>query len=258
VKTWTRRLGIALVALAVLALSPVARAEPLTVFAAASLKNALDDVVTAWTMKGGGPVATSYASSSTLAKQIEQGAPADIFISADTQWMGYLGTKSLVTDPQELLGNQLVLIAGATDQSIAVTLHPGVDLAKLLGNGRLAVGDPSNVPAGIYAKEALQELGAWDGVATKLAPAANVRAALKLVSRGETPLGIVYETDAMADPTVRIVAFFPEDSHTPIRYPAAQVKASQNPDAGRFLEFLRSPGAKAIFLRYGFSMAGRQ
>jgi len=241
-----------------LALSAAARADTLTVFAAASLKNAMDDVAVAWKAKGGSAVTTSYAASSTLAKQIEQGAPADIFISADTQWMAYLATRSLVTDPKELLGNRLVLIAGAQDEATTLEIHPGIDLAKALGGGRLAVGDPSHVPAGIYAKEALQSLGAWDAVQSRLAPAADVRAALALVSRGEAPLGIVYETDARADPNVRIVAFFPEDSHAPIRYPAAQVKASHNPDAGKFLDFLKSPMATAIFTRYGFRIAGRE
>jgi molybdate transport system substrate-binding protein len=255
---WCRKFGLTLVALAALAASPSLRADPLTVFAAASLKDALDDVALAWKAKGGGPVVTSYASSSTLAKQIEQGAPADIFISADTQWMDYLAAKSLVTDMRILLGNQLVLIANTTDQSIAVALRPGVDLAGKLGSGRLALGDPSNVPAGLYAREALQNLGAWDAVQSKLAPAPDVRAALKLVSRGETPLGIVYQTDAQADPTVRIVSYFPEDSHSPIRYPAAQVKASHNPDDAKFLDFLKSRAAAAIFTRYGFTLAGGQ
>jgi len=256
-KLRSHRIVIILFALAALAPQLSARADTLTVFAAASLKNALDDIVIAWNAKGGGTAVASYAASSTLAKQIEQGAPADIFISADTQWMDYLSARSLVGEPQQLLGNRLVLIAGVRDEAVSITIRPGFDLAKALGGRKLAVGDPSNVPAGIYAKEAMENLGAWNAVQSSLAPAADVRAALKLVSRGEAPLGIVYETDARADSTVRIVSYFPEESHTPIRYPAAQVKASRNPDAAKFLAFLKSPVATAVFTRYGFGIAWR-
>jgi len=230
---------------------PEARADTLTVFAAASLKNALDDVAAAWKGAGGAPVAASYASSSTLAKQIEQGAPADIFISADRQWMEYLVQRSLTKTPHDLLGNRLVVVA-TKDSTISADIRQGFDLAKLLGAGRLAVGDPSNVPAGIYAKEALQKLGAWNSVEAKLAPAPDVRAALALVARGEAPLGIVYETDAKVDSNVRIAGAFPDDSHAPIVYPMALVATSKNPDAAKFLAFLSAPAAKAIFARYGF------
>jgi molybdate transport system substrate-binding protein len=239
-----------LLLVAALAAMPV-RADSLTVFAAASLKNALDEVDAAWTKSGGARVSASYASSSTLAKQIEQGAPADVFISADKQWMGYLVQRSLVDAPHDLLGNRLVLIAGK-DNAAQVDIHPGFDLAEALGQGRLAVGDPSNVPAGIYAKEALTKLGAWASVENRLAPAADVRAALVLVSRGEAPLGIVYETDARIDPNVRIAGIFPEATHAPIRYPVARIKASKSPDAAKFLAFLDSPAAGQIFARYGF------
>ncbi len=230
-----------------------ARAQTLTVFAAASLKNALDEVAANWRSAGGAPVAASYASSSTLAKQIEQGAPADVFLSADTQWMDYLVQKSLVGKPHDLLGNRLVLIAGKAD-SPPVAIRPGFDLAHLLGDGRLAVGDPSNVPAGIYAKEALQTLGAWDSVQPKLAPAADVRGALLLVSRGEAPFGIVYETDARIDSNVHIVGIFPEDSHTPIRYPVAAVASSKNADAAKFIAYLDTPAARTVFEHYGFQV----
>ena len=248
-----RSLVLVALALAGLARQPAARADGLIVFAAASLKNALDDVSAEWKKSGGAAVGASYASSSVLAKQIEQGAPADVFISADAQWMDYVNKKSLVDNPHDLLGNRLVLIS-AKDNPLTVEIKPGLNLAELLGGDRLAVGDPSNVPAGIYAKEALTKLNIWDAVQPKLAPAADVRAALTLVSRGEAPLGIVYETDAKVDPKVRIVAVFPEDSHKPIVYPVAVVKASKNADAAKFVTFLSTPAAKDIFVKYGFTV----
>ncbi|HTJ63442.1 MAG TPA: molybdate ABC transporter substrate-binding protein [Alphaproteobacteria bacterium] len=243
---------IALSLLAVAAVAP-ARADTLTIFAAASLKNAMDDVQAEWKKEGGSPTTASYASSSTLAKQIEQAAPADIFISADAQWIDYLDKKSLIQPAHDLLGNRLVLIAGK-DSTASIDIKPGFDLAKALGDGRLAVGDPSNVPAGIYAKEALTKLGVWASVLAKLAPGVDARAALALVSRGEAPLGIVYETDAKVDPNVKTVAVFPEDSHAPIYYPVAIVKTSKNADATKFVTYLNSPAAQAIFTRYGFAV----
>jgi molybdate transport system substrate-binding protein len=250
--------GIVFAGLTLAALSgvPAARADNLTVFAAASLKNAIDDISAEWKKNGGAPVGASYASSSVLARQIEQGAPADVFISADTQWMDYVAKKSLIDTPHDLLANRLVLIS-AKDNPLTLEIKPGMKLGELLGGDRLAVGDPSNVPAGIYAKEALTKLKIWDDVQSKLAPAADVRAALVLVSRGEAPLGIVYETDAKVDPKVRIVAVFPEDSHKPIRYPVAVIKASHNPDAAKFVAFLSEPAAQAIFTHYGFAMLGK-
>jgi len=230
-----------------------ALADNLTVFAAASLKNALDDISAKWKEGNSSAVAASYASSSTLAKQIEQGAPADVFISADQQWMDYVDKKSLVEKPHELLGNRLVLIA-AKDNPLTLKIEPGLKLAEVLADGKLAVGDPSNVPAGIYAKEALTKLKIWESVEPKLAPAADVRAALTLVSRGEAPLGIVYETDAKVDTKVRIVATFPDDSHKSIVYPVAVVKTSKNPDAAKFVTYLSGPAAKEIFVKYGFSV----
>lgn len=238
--------------LALLAGRP-ALADNLTVFAAASLKNALDDIGAKWKESGGATMAASYASSSTLAKQIEQGAPADVFISADQQWMDYVEKKSLVAQPHDLLGNRLVLIAGK-DSKATLKIEPGAKLAEAVGDGRLAVGDPTNVPAGIYAKQALTNLRLWDSVQAKLAPAADVRAALTLVSRGEAPLGIVYETDAKVDANVRVVSVFPDDSHKPIVYPVAVVKTSKNPDAARFVAFLSGPAAKEIFVKYGFTV----
>lgn len=236
-----------------LGLTHNASAQNLTVFAAASLKNALDEVSADWKNHGGATVAASYASSSVIAKQIEQGAPADVYISADTQWMDYLVQKSLVIKPHDLLGNKLVMIS-SKDNPVQIDIHPKFDLLKLLGTGRLAVGDPSNVPAGIYAKQALEKLGVWNTVEPKLAPAADVRAALVLVSRGETPLGIVYRTDALIDPNVRIAGVFPEDSHPPIHYPVAVVAASHNADAAKYVAYLSTPAAEAIFERYGFAV----
>jgi molybdate transport system substrate-binding protein len=244
---------LALLGLVVLLAAQQVRADTLTVFAAASLKNALDDIAAKWKDSGAGTVGASYASSSTLAKQIEQGAPADVFISADTQWMDYVNKRSLVEKPHDLLGNRLVLIA-AKDNPLTLEIKPGLNLVEVLDGGRLAVGDPSNVPAGIYAKEALTKLKIWDAVQPKLAPAADVRAALTLVSRGEAPLGIVYETDAKVDAKVRIVSVFPEDSHKPIVYPVAVVKSSKNPNAAKFVAFLDNPAAKEIFVKYGFSV----
>jgi molybdate transport system substrate-binding protein len=248
-----RRIAAALILAAFLA--PAARADGLTVFAAASLKNAMDEVASAWRADGGQPVSASYASSSTLAKQIEQGAPADVFVSADEQWMDYLAARKLVDAPRDLLTNRLVVIA-AKANPLTIDVKPGVDLLGPLGGGRLAVGDPSNVPAGIYAKEALQKLGVWNAIEPHLAPAADVRAALVLVSRGEAPLGIVYETDALVDPGVRIAGVFPDDSHAPIRYPVAVIQASRNADASRFVAYLDTPAARAILRRYGFGIAG--
>jgi molybdate transport system substrate-binding protein len=167
--------------------------------------------------------------------------------------MDYLDKKSLVERPHDLLGNRLVLIA-AKDSKVSLKIEPGIKLAEALGDGKLAVGDPTNVPAGIYAKEALTNLKLWDSIEAKLAPAADVRAALTLVSRGEAPLGIVYETDAKVDANVRIVSAFPDDSHKPIIYPVAVVKTSKNPDAAKFVGYLSGPAAREIFVKYGFTV----
>jgi molybdate transport system substrate-binding protein len=227
--------------------------KSLTVFAAASLKNALDDVNAAYTKTTGTKVAASYAASSALARQIEQGAPADVFVSADLKWMDDLAEKKAidVRTRVNLLGNKLVLIAPADSKIGTVTIGQGFDLAKLAGGGRIAIGDVKAVPAGLYAKAALQKLGAWQAAEPKFAMADNVRAALLLVARGEAPLGIVYQTDAEVEPGVKIVGTFPDDSHEPIIYPVAAT-AGAKPDAARYLAFLRSKAAKTIFERYGF------
>lgn len=225
------------------------------VFAAASLKDALDAVDAEWQKKSDEAAIASYAGSSALAKQIEQGAPADIFISADTDWMDYLADRKLIKPETrvDLLGNRLVLIA-PKNSTLSVDIKPGFPLASLLGDGRLAMADVSSVPAGRYGKASLQSLGVWDSVSNKIAQAENVRAALLLVSRGEAPLGIVYETDAEIDPGVKILGVFPESSHAPIVYPAAVLANAKSPDAAALMDYLRSAPAAAIFEHYGFSV----
>jgi len=226
-----------------------------TVFAAASLKNALDAVAGDWKEKIGHEAVISYAATSALAKQIEQGAEADVFISADLAWMDYVAERHLI-DPKtrsNLLANQLVLIA-PKDSVVTATIEPGFPLAKLLGDGRLAIAGVDAVPAGKYGKAALQSLGVWDQVKDKLAQSENVRAALRLVSRGEAPLGVVYASDAKADPNVKVVGVFPEDSHPPIVYPAAKLARSESPAADSFLGYLRSPQAAPRFKENGFTV----
>lgn len=233
---------------------PLAAQEQITVFAAASLKNALDDTSAAFSKATGVKVVASYAASSALAKQIEQGAPADVFISADLQWMDYVAGKTLIKPDTRinLLGNKLVLIAGKDSRLDHVAIGQGFDITKLAGDGRIAVADVKAVPAGFYAKAALEKLGAWATAEPKLAMAENVRATLAFVARGETPIGIVYETDAKIEPKVKIVGVFPDGAYPPVIYPAAAIVTGK-PTAMRYLDFLRTPAAKAIFERYGFS-----
>ena len=225
----------------------------LTVFAAASMKNALDDVDAAFTAKTGVKVNASYAASSSLAKQIEQGAPADIFVSADTDWMDYaIGKKSInVSTRVNLLGNSIVLIAPKDSEITHVAIGPGFDLARLAGDGKIATGDVKAVPVGKYAEAALQKLGAWQAAEPKFAMAESVRAALTLVARGEAALGIVYSTDAKVEPGVKIVGTFPPDSHPAIIYPVAATTSAKAAAAG-YLDFLRSSAAKAVLEKYGF------
>jgi len=230
--------------------------EPL-IFAAASLKNALDEVATRWQRESGKKVVISYAASNTLIKQIEQGAPADIFMSADLDWMDYGQQKNLI-DAQtrsNLLSNRIVLVA-PKDAGFTLNITPGFDLASALKGGRLAMANVDAVPAGKYGKAALEKLGAWEGVKDKVAQADNVRAALLLVSRGEAPIGIVYQTDAASEPAAKVVGTFPEDSHPPITYPVALTKTSTNPDARAFLSYIRSPAARPAFERQGFTILG--
>jgi molybdate transport system substrate-binding protein len=237
------------------AMAPAAAQDKtLTVFAAASMKNALDDVDKAYTAKTGVKIVASYAASSALAKQIEQGAPADVFMSADTAWMDYVKDKKAISEPTRvnLLGNSIVLIAPKDSKIDKVTIDQGFDLAKLAGDGKVTTGDVQSVPVGKYAKAALEKLGAWTAVEPKMAMAENVRAALALVARNEAVLGIVYSTDAKVEPGVKIVATFPANSHPPIVYPVAATSTAHK-DAADYLAFLRSSEAKAIFEKYGFS-----
>jgi molybdate transport system substrate-binding protein len=240
----------ALLAAALLALP--ARAADVTVFAAASLTDALQKAGDSWHAASGKSVVFSFAASSALARQIEASGGADIFMSADTDWMEYLDSRGLIQHGtrRNLLGNHLVLIAPA-DLHISLAIKPHFDLAGAVGNGRLAIADPGSVPAGKYAKESLTMLGVWDSVAPHLAPAENVRAALAFVARGEAPLGIVYTTDALAEPRVHVVATFPDNTHRPIVYPAALVKDAK-PDAKAFLDYLGEPQARAVFTKAGF------
>jgi molybdate transport system substrate-binding protein len=245
--------GLAIAAMAPGAVS--AQERSITVFAAASMKNALDDVDAAFTKQSGIKVVASYDASSALMKQIEGGAPADAFISADLHWMDYGSQKKLINDSTRvnLLGNKLVLIAAKDSKIDNVTIGPNFDLAKLAGDGRIATGDVKAVPVGLYAKAALEKLGVWASVEPKMAMTANVRAALVLVARGEAPLGIVYSTDAKVEPGVKVVGVFPADSHEPIIYPVAAT-LSAKPDTTAYLAFLRSAAAKTIFENYGFSV----
>jgi molybdate transport system substrate-binding protein len=238
-----------------LAASSGALAQDVRVSAAASMSNVVDELAKVWKADGGGTVVASYGASSALARQIENGAPADVFISADLEWMDYVQNKKLV-DPATrriVAANSLVLIAPAGSK-IAIKVAPGMDLAAALGDGRLALADPNSVPAGKYAKAALVKLGVWRSVEAKLASAENVRGALALVARGEAPLGAVYSTDAAAEPKIRIVATFPGDSHPAIVYAAAiTVTGKDNAKAKAFLDFLGSAKALAIFAKYGFA-----
>jgi molybdate transport system substrate-binding protein len=226
-----------------------------TVFAAASMKNALDAVNAACEPEVGEAAAISYAASSALAKQIEAGAPADVFVSADLDWMKYLHDKNLVKPDTEvkLLGNAIVLVA-PKESTAEAKLEKGFDLAGLLGDGRLAMGEVKSVPAGKYGKEALEKLGMWGAVEGKLAQAENVRAALKLVATGEAAAGIVYATDAVAEPGVKVIGTFPEDSHKPIVYPVAQTADSKDAETPAFLKCLQSAKAAEIFKGQGFTV----
>jgi molybdate transport system substrate-binding protein len=249
-----RRTALAILFALLAALPARAHDVTLTAFAAASMKNAVDDINAAFTKTTGIKVVSSYAASSALAKQIEAGAPADLFASADLDWMDYVAGRKLIKNDSRvnLLGNRLVLVAPNDSKIGNVTISQGFDLAKLAGAGRIAVGDVRAVPAGKYAKAALEKLGSWQAAEPKFAMAENVRAALTLVGRGEAVLGIVYETDAQVEKNVRIVGRFPENSHPPITYPVA-LTANAKPEAAKYLAFMRSATAKTIFETYGFT-----
>lgn len=249
------RVGLAA---ALLAQAPLAaQAATVTVFAAASLTDAMNDVGKSYKAKTGNDVRFSFAASSALAKQIEASGGADVFISADTDWMEYLDSRGLIAHDsrKNLLGNHLVLVAPA-GQTATIAIAPHFDLLGALNGGRLSVADPDSVPAGKYARTALTTLGVWNSVVNHLVQAENVRVALAYVSRGEAPLGIVYTTDAISDKGVRIVGTFPDNTHAPIVYPAALTKDAV-PDAKAFLDFLSGPEARAIFEKDGFIILGK-
>ena len=252
-RTLSTILAFALMAWA--AAGPAYADGKVTVFAAASLKTALDEVSAAWKAETGKETANSYAASSALAKQIEEGAPADVFIPADLDWMKYLIDKGLVKPGTEvqLLGNEIVLVA-PRDSKVEAKIESGFPLADLVGDGKLAMADVKAVPAGKYGKAALESLGVWASAESKVAQAENVRAALKLVATGEAALGIVYQTDVTAEPNVKIVGVFPAGSHKPIIYPVAPVAASTNPDAAAFVTYLQSPKALELFRKQGFTI----
>jgi molybdate transport system substrate-binding protein len=250
-----RRLACLLLLLALPVAAKPAAPPTVTVFAAASLKESLDRVAADWSRRSGQKVLVSFAASSALAHQIEQGAPADLFISADNEWMDYLQARRQV-DPRtrfDLVGNRLVLIVPATSRLRSIDLSGPGPLLAALGQGRLAVAETSSVPAGRYARQSLTRLGWWDAVSTRLAQAENVRAAMAFVALGEAPLGIVYATDAQAEPKVRVVARLPDASHDPIVYPVARVAASDKARTAGLLRFLRSEPAGAIFRKSGFT-----
>jgi molybdate transport system substrate-binding protein len=229
--------------------------KTVVVFAAASLKNALSTIAKDWETKTGNKATLSFAASSALAKQIESGAPADLFVSADLKWMDWAAERKLINDGSRktLLGNTLVLIA-PQDSTLSLKIEKGFKLAEALGDGRLAMGEPKSVPAGIYGQAALANLGVWDQVSAKVAGAENVRVALTYVARGETPLGIVYGTDAKSEPKVKVVDTFPADSHQPIVYPAALTASSTSPEAKAFLDYLSTPEAAKVFEGEGFTV----
>ena len=240
---------------ALLVLLPLtARAQELTVLAAASLTDAMRDISAVWAKAGHQPLRMSFGASSTVARQIEQGAPANIFASADEQWMDYLSKRNLIaTDTRKsLLGNDVVLVVPA-DHPQHVTIAPGFDLRAMLGpDGRLAVGDPAHVPVGNYAEQALRNLGLWDAIEPRLARTEDVRAALRFVELGEAPVGIVYATDAAISPKLMVAGTFPADSHDPVTYPFAVIKTGDNPEARAFMTYLTGAEARAIFARRGF------
>ncbi len=241
-------------ALISVAAPPAAARNAVTVFAAASTGDAIGEVAALYEKRTGTKVTGSFAASSGLARQIQHGAPADVFISANETWMDALAADGLIVAETraDLLGNDLVLVAPAADDRRTVDIGPGLPLVEMLGEGRLAVGDPDHVPAGQYARKALESLGLWQAAAPRLARTNDARGALALVARGEAPYGIVYASDAAASAAVEVVGTFPEGSHPPIAYPAAVVAGRDTAAARGFLDFLKTPDAKSVFSRHGF------
>jgi molybdate transport system substrate-binding protein len=232
--------------------TPADTGTAVVVFAAASLTDVLEEVDAAFTAQSAIPVKASYAASSVLARQIEAGAPADVYLSADREWMDFLAQRGLIRadSRRDLLSNALVLIA-PVDSKVHLKIAPGFDLAGALGTGRLATGDPDSVPVGKYARAALGKLGVWQQVADRLVRADNTRVALEYVARGESPLGIVYQTDAIVEKRVKVLGVFPENTHPPITYPVALTRAAHGSSA-RYLEFVSGDAARQIFERRGF------
>jgi molybdate transport system substrate-binding protein len=232
-----------------------AMAADVNVFAAASLKNAIDEIGAAWKAKSGNGIVATYAASSALAKQIEAAAPADVFISADEAWMDELASKNLIKTEsrKDIVGNTLVIVA-AKDSKLTVDLGAKPNLVETLGQDKLAMADVKAVPAGKYGKAALESLKLWDAVSPQVAMQENVRAALALVATGEAKLGIVYGSDAAVEPKVEVTATFADETHTPILYPAAIVAASTNADAQGFVDFLKGDEAKVVFKKDGFKL----
>jgi molybdate transport system substrate-binding protein len=253
--SFTRRLVLA--GIAALAIGAAPRADPPVVLAAASLQESLDAAADAWAKAGHPRPVTSFAASSTLARQVAAGAPGDLFVSADEEWMDALAAKALLAPNTraDLVGNRLVVVESVGRHSVIPA--GGMRLARVLTAGPLAMADPDSVPAGKYAKAALERLGAWKAVSPHVVRAENVRAALALVERGAAPFGIVYLTDAKASSRVRVAGVFPRTSHPPILYPVARLARSSNPDAERFRRFLLSAQGRAIFARFGFSAPGK-
>jgi molybdate transport system substrate-binding protein len=248
--------ALIVVAVATVVTMSTAIAADIRVLAATSLKEALDAQAKAFEAASGDHVVVSYAASNALARQIEAGAPADLFISADVDWMDYVEQRKLLkaSTRTDLLRNALVLIAPASSAS-TLKIAPGFPLAAMLGQQRLAMANPDSVPAGKYGKHALEALGVWRSVGRSVARAENVRAALVLVARGEVPFGIVYATDALADRIVRIDDTFPENTHLPIVYPIAVLATSQSTAARALLDYLKSPAARSVWEQYGFAAA---
>lgn len=252
----SKRILGALAALAFSLSATIARADEVFVFAAASLTNALNEIGESFTAKTGHTIKPSYAASSALAKQVEQGSPAHVFASADLKWMDYLAQNKLINPDTRfnLLGNTLVLVAPADAKVDKVELDAKTDIAALAGDGRIATGNPDSVPVGLYFKQAMERNGQWSKVAPKIAAADSVRAALAFVERGEAPLGVVYATDAAVSKKVKVIGTFPDTMHDPIVYPFALIAGKETPAAKAFLETIRTPEAKGVFAKYGFKV----
>ena len=247
----------AVMAMTVSAGTSIATASEVVVFAAASTTNVLTEIGQTYAARKLGHIKPSFASSSTLAKQIGNGAPADLYLSANQKWMDYLEGKNLLVKGSrvDLLSNRIVLIAPVDSSLKTIKIEPGFSLIDYLGNdGRLSIGDPVHVPAGMYGQQALENLGVWNEVKQRVAPMKDVRAALVLVERAETPLGLVYATDAAISKKVRVVGTFPSKSHPPIVYPTAVVAGGKRDAAAEFLNFLKTPTARAVFVKYGFKV----